>query len=61
MAYHGDFDVLAYASEPTILLRALPDFESWNLQHMPAETVWVVNRRQLMNPEVYLLENIAGR
>lgn len=61
IAYHGDFDVLAYASEPTILLRALPDFESWKLQHVPAETVWVVNRRQLMNPEVYLLENIAGR
>jgi len=61
IAYHDGLNLLAYASESTILLQALSDCQDWKLQHMPAETIWVVNRRHLMNPEVYLLRNTSRR
>lgn len=59
-AYHGDLDLLVYASEAEILLQALSDCKKWHLQQMPAETVWVMNRQQLMNPKVYPLKYTPG-
>jgi amidophosphoribosyltransferase len=60
IAYHDGLDLLAYASESTILLQALSDCQAWKLQHMPAETVWVVNRQYLMNPKAYSLRFAQG-
>lgn len=59
-AYHRDLDLLVYASEAEILLQALPDCKKWNLQQMPTETVWVMNRQQLMNPRAYPLKYTQG-
>lgn len=53
VAYDEASDLLAYASEPGILLQALPDRRRWTLLDIPEDTVWHVHRQRLAKPDVY--------
>ena len=53
LAYHAGMHLLAYASEDTILQRALPWASQWQIQPIPVNTAWVVHRQHLTSPVSY--------